>query len=156
MNVGQILETHLGWAGRVLGFEAKTPVFQGATENEVGALLKLAGLSVGRARHSPCKTESPTGEPHDDIEAYGRDGGRRSPSSWLAPDENGNGNGSDPVGHTHGIGQSLDAYLGVKKNKKQEKFFFDLIVTFLLSAPPRRSRSGERRRCPTSSRRFRS
>ena len=45
MNVGQILETHLGWAGHVLGFEAKTPVFQGATENEVGALLKLAGLS---------------------------------------------------------------------------------------------------------------
>ena len=44
MNVGQILETHLGWAARILGFEAKTPVFQGATENEVGALLKLAGL----------------------------------------------------------------------------------------------------------------
>jgi DNA-directed RNA polymerase subunit beta len=32
MNVGQILETHLGWAARVLGFEAKTPVFQGANE----------------------------------------------------------------------------------------------------------------------------
>ena len=45
MNVGQILETHLGWAARILGFEAKTPVFQGATENEIGALLKLAGLS---------------------------------------------------------------------------------------------------------------
>src|SRR3954465_11050277 len=44
MNVGQILETHLGWAAKILGFEAKTPVFQGATENEIGALLKLAGL----------------------------------------------------------------------------------------------------------------
>src|SRR3954465_987890 len=44
MNVGQILETHLGWAAKLLGFEAKTPVFQGATENEIGALLKLAGL----------------------------------------------------------------------------------------------------------------
>src|SRR6476661_5396412 len=44
MNVGQILETHLGWAAKILGFEAKTPVFQGASENEIGALLKLAGL----------------------------------------------------------------------------------------------------------------
>src|SRR5438132_6566040 len=45
MNVGQILETHLGWAARILGFEAKTPVFQGAEEMEVGVLLRLAGLS---------------------------------------------------------------------------------------------------------------
>jgi DNA-directed RNA polymerase beta subunit len=44
MNVGQILETHLGWAARVLGFEAKTPVFQGATEDEIGLLLRLAGV----------------------------------------------------------------------------------------------------------------
>ncbi len=43
MNVGQILETHLGWAARVLGFEAKTPVFQGASEDEIGLLLRLAG-----------------------------------------------------------------------------------------------------------------
>ena len=45
MNVGQILETHLGWAARILGFYAKTPVFQGANEREIGLLLKLAGLS---------------------------------------------------------------------------------------------------------------
>ncbi len=45
MNVGQVLETHLGWAAHVLGFEAKTPVFQGASENEIGLLIKLAGLS---------------------------------------------------------------------------------------------------------------
>jgi DNA-directed RNA polymerase subunit beta len=32
MNVGQILETHLGWAAQVLGFQAVTPVFDGATE----------------------------------------------------------------------------------------------------------------------------
>jgi DNA-directed RNA polymerase subunit beta len=43
MNVGQILETTLGWACRQLGFEAKTPVFQGATEDEIGALLKIGG-----------------------------------------------------------------------------------------------------------------
>jgi DNA-directed RNA polymerase subunit beta len=46
MNVGQILETHLGWAARVLGFYAKTPVFQGANEREIGLVLKLAGLTT--------------------------------------------------------------------------------------------------------------
>src|SRR5436309_1881395 len=45
MNVGQILETHLGWAAAILGFEAKTPVFQGADETEIGVLLRLAGLT---------------------------------------------------------------------------------------------------------------
>src|SRR5213594_2479916 len=45
MNVGQILETHLGWAANLLGFDAKTPVFQGADETEIGVLLRLAGLA---------------------------------------------------------------------------------------------------------------
>ncbi len=44
MNVGQILETHLGWCGRILGFKAKTPVFRGAEESEIGVLLRIAGL----------------------------------------------------------------------------------------------------------------
>jgi DNA-directed RNA polymerase subunit beta len=44
MNVGQILETHLGWAARILGFNAKTPVFQGADEAEIGLLMRIAGL----------------------------------------------------------------------------------------------------------------
>ena len=48
MNVGQILETHLGWAARILGFYAKTPVFQGANEREIGLLLKLSGLVWAR------------------------------------------------------------------------------------------------------------
>src|SRR3982750_3064934 len=45
MNVGQILETHLGWAAAILGVYAKTPVFQGANEREIGLLLKIAGLT---------------------------------------------------------------------------------------------------------------
>src|SRR4029077_5323305 len=45
MNVGQILETHLGWAAKELGFYAKTPVFQGTNEHEIGLLLKIAGVS---------------------------------------------------------------------------------------------------------------
>jgi DNA-directed RNA polymerase subunit beta len=44
MNVGQILETHLGWAGRTLGFRALSPVFDGATEVEIHACLREAGL----------------------------------------------------------------------------------------------------------------
>src|SRR6267378_1628655 len=43
MNVGQILETHLGWAARVLGLYFATPVFDGATEKEIKQKLKLAG-----------------------------------------------------------------------------------------------------------------
>ncbi|HMM79630.1 MAG TPA: DNA-directed RNA polymerase subunit beta [Pyrinomonadaceae bacterium] len=35
MNVGQILETHLGWAARILGLHFATPVFDGATEKEI-------------------------------------------------------------------------------------------------------------------------
>jgi DNA-directed RNA polymerase subunit beta len=44
MNVGQILETHLGWAARMLGFHVATPVFEGAKESEIKELLKKAEL----------------------------------------------------------------------------------------------------------------
>jgi DNA-directed RNA polymerase subunit beta len=44
MNVGQILETHLGWAASKLGFKAITPVFDGASEEEIRRSLKEAGL----------------------------------------------------------------------------------------------------------------
>ncbi len=44
MNVGQILETHLGWAARKLGLHVATPVFEGAKESEIKAKLKEAGL----------------------------------------------------------------------------------------------------------------
>ncbi|MDH3492250.1 MAG: DNA-directed RNA polymerase subunit beta [Acidobacteriota bacterium] len=42
MNVGQILETHLGWAGRVLGLHFATPVFDGASEEEIKGYIKQA------------------------------------------------------------------------------------------------------------------
>ncbi len=44
MNVGQILETHLGWAAKALGVHFATPVFDGATEDEIKAQLSEAGL----------------------------------------------------------------------------------------------------------------
>ncbi len=42
MNVGQILETHLGWAAKMLGFQAATPVFDGASEKEIHEALAEA------------------------------------------------------------------------------------------------------------------
>jgi len=44
MNVGQILETHLGWAAQRLNFRAVTPVFDGATEDEIRSSLHEAGI----------------------------------------------------------------------------------------------------------------
>jgi DNA-directed RNA polymerase subunit beta len=46
MNVGQILETHLGWAARVLGLYFATPVFDGATEKEIKEKLREAAVRL--------------------------------------------------------------------------------------------------------------
>jgi len=44
MNIGQIMETHLGWAAKALGLKVATPVFNGATEEEIVQYLEKAGL----------------------------------------------------------------------------------------------------------------
>ena len=44
MNVGQVLETHLGWAAQKLGMTVATPVFDGAKETQIRELLVKAGL----------------------------------------------------------------------------------------------------------------
>ncbi len=44
MNVGQILEAHLGWAAKALNFYAAAPVFEGASEEQIRKELKQAGL----------------------------------------------------------------------------------------------------------------
>ena len=46
MNVGQVLETHLGWAAKALGLFVATPVFEGAKEEEIKTFLKKAGLPM--------------------------------------------------------------------------------------------------------------
>jgi DNA-directed RNA polymerase subunit beta len=62
MNVGQILETHLGWAAAKLGFRAISPVFDGASEEEIRACLREAGLPEhGKVR----LYDGRTGEPFD-------------------------------------------------------------------------------------------
>jgi len=45
MNVGQILETHLGMAARIMGFKVATPVFDGASETEIRKMLADAGMA---------------------------------------------------------------------------------------------------------------
>jgi len=51
MNVGQILETHLGWAANALGMFFATPVFDGATEMEIKNMLERANLpKTGKTR----------------------------------------------------------------------------------------------------------
>ncbi|MGC8551972.1 MAG: DNA-directed RNA polymerase subunit beta [Phycisphaerae bacterium] len=50
MNIGQILETHLGWAAAILGFQAVTPVFDGAHESEISAAIEEANTHVRQRR----------------------------------------------------------------------------------------------------------
>jgi DNA-directed RNA polymerase subunit beta len=45
MNIGQVLEVHLGYAARALGWQIATPVFDGATEQDIVDTLKLANLA---------------------------------------------------------------------------------------------------------------
>lgn len=76
MNIGQILETHLGWAADRLGFKTVTPVFDGARENEIAAELARAWL-MDRAWDEMSKRawtwldeqEAPEQELQDDDEA---------------------------------------------------------------------------------------
>jgi len=62
MNLGQILETHLGWAAQKLGFKVMTPVFDGARIDEIKAVLGEAGLPIsGKA----LLFDGRTGKPFD-------------------------------------------------------------------------------------------
>lgn len=68
MNVGQILETHLGWAGAKLGFQSITPVFDGATEADIRKLLAEGGLSdTGKSQ----LFDGRTGEPFEQRSTVG-------------------------------------------------------------------------------------
>ena len=59
MNVGQILETHLGWAAHMLGFQAVTPVFDGASEAEIHVALSEANtIAEKRAKDQAAVTNA--------------------------------------------------------------------------------------------------
>ena len=96
MNVGQILETTLGWAAEALGFEANTPVFQGATEHEIGALLKIGGAHWA-ARTLGARVARPD-LPYQTIQKIVNE-----IQAWEGDDHG----SSDAAG----LGRELDAYL---------------------------------------------
>ena len=68
MNVGQILETHLGWAAGTLGFRAKCPVFDGPAESLIKDLLVTAGLPYDG---KPQLHDGRTGEPFEQKTTVG-------------------------------------------------------------------------------------
>jgi DNA-directed RNA polymerase subunit beta len=135
MNVGQVLETHLGWTARILGFEAKTPVFQGATEHEIGVLLKLAGLewsekaldlreaslgvSAERVREAIAAARSLPPEA----------GSHRSKGG----DDSGDGSRLSPWEESRGIGATLDVF-AAQKLPKAQKEVLDRVHEFVVAA----------------------
>jgi len=68
MNLGQLYETMLGWAGKELGIHYETPVFNGANEDDVVAEMEKAGLpATGKA----VLLDGETGEPFDEPVTVG-------------------------------------------------------------------------------------
>ncbi len=76
MNVGQVLETHLGWAASTLGFRTITPVFDGATDGEIQDALARAWIAIQsgavETEQALTKSDSEVGERVDvaAMEAY--------------------------------------------------------------------------------------
>ena len=59
MNIGQLLEVHLGRAARALNWKVATPVFDGANENDIAEAFQLAGIdSDGKTILSMVELES--------------------------------------------------------------------------------------------------
>jgi DNA-directed RNA polymerase subunit beta len=119
MNVGQILETHMGWAAHILGFEAKTPVFQGASEDEVGALLKMAGVSWARAALLRRNVEPvlDAKEIEGVLKVIHELGG---PRTWVQAPSGADGNGKDASLRNRGIGKPLDSYCTAALDKEKK------------------------------------
>ena len=68
MNIGQVLEVHLGYAARALGWNVATPVFDGANEKDIRETLQLAGL---REDGKTVLYDGRTGEPFDNLVTVG-------------------------------------------------------------------------------------
>jgi DNA-directed RNA polymerase subunit beta len=68
MNVGQILETHLGWTAAVQGFRAVTPVFDGAAEEQIQAEVEQSNEVVRQRRTQRAKDHAPLGPRELDTE----------------------------------------------------------------------------------------
>jgi DNA-directed RNA polymerase subunit beta len=68
MNIGQVLEVHLGYAAKTLGWKVATPIFNGANEEEIRETLELAGL---RSDGKSILYDGRTGEPFDNPVTVG-------------------------------------------------------------------------------------
>ena len=68
MNIGQVLEVHLGYAAKALGWKVATPVFDGANEKDIRDTLTLAGL---REDGKTVLYDGRTGEPFDNLVTVG-------------------------------------------------------------------------------------
>ena len=68
MNIGQVLEVHLGWAASALGWHIATPVFDGATEEDIEECLEKAGYN---ANGKTILYDGRTGEPFDNEVTVG-------------------------------------------------------------------------------------
>jgi DNA-directed RNA polymerase subunit beta len=68
MNIGQVLEVHLGYAARKLGIKVMTPVFDGATEADISEMQKMAGISL---TGKTTLYDGRTGEPFDNPVTVG-------------------------------------------------------------------------------------
>jgi DNA-directed RNA polymerase subunit beta len=68
MNIGQVLECHLGWAAKTLGIHVSTPVFDGANEKDVENTLREAGLQTNG---KTILYDGRTGEPFDNEVTVG-------------------------------------------------------------------------------------
>ena len=121
MNVGQVLETHLGWAALNLGFGAKTPVFHGASEEEIALLLRLAGAKwAGEHLAGGVAWPFDTGDCQEFLEmvrAHHEDGPNPVPVSG-----NGSGADADSTGVVT-IGRSLDHYVEASRGTPAHDLF---------------------------------
>jgi DNA-directed RNA polymerase subunit beta len=137
MNVGQILETHLGWCARIFGFEAKTPVFHGATEDEVGVLLKLAGVRWAhdclniRSARPPLLTDVHIRE---FIKALRGDATRARAR---------HGDGTRPSGSNLGLGRTLDSLVAETGSKLVGDYLGELRDYVVDACTELADRSGE-------------
>ena len=68
MNIGQVLEVHLGYAAKALGWKVATPIFDGANEKDIRETLQLAGL---REDGKTVLYDGRTGEPFDNLVTVG-------------------------------------------------------------------------------------
>jgi DNA-directed RNA polymerase subunit beta len=129
MNVGQILETTLGWVCHLLGFEAKTPVFQGASEDEIGALLKISGAKWA---HRALGIEG-------EFPAFGEDSARSVvlASHGLKPAADGKRGGIQQ------LGRSLDDYAGAKTLASRIEILREYLVSAARQQAERSGRSIE-------------